>query len=130
MEIKTDKVRIDKYLWAIRVFKTRNLAAEACEKGKVKLKGDSVKASKAVHANDEYEIKTEARKWIIKIISIIDKRVAYAEAIKHYEDITPIEEKDAVDFHAPSFQTGKRLSKTGRPSKKQRRNLEDFTATD
>jgi ribosome-associated heat shock protein Hsp15 len=127
METKTDKVRIDKYLWSIRIFKTRNLAAEACDKGKVKLQGDSIKASKSVHINDEYEIKTEARKWIIKVVSIIDKRVAYTEAIKHYLDITPIEEKDAADFHAPSFHTGKRLSKTGRPSKKQRRNLEDFT---
>ncbi len=130
METKTDKVRIDKYLWSIRIFKTRNLAAEACDKGRVRLLGESVKASKAVHVNDEYEIKTEARKWIIKIISIIDKRVAYAEAIKHYTDITPIEEKDAADFHAPSFNTGKRLSKTGRPSKKQRRNLEDFNDLD
>jgi ribosome-associated heat shock protein Hsp15 len=100
METKTDKVRIDKYLWSIRIFKTRNLAAEACDKGKVKLQGDSIKASKSVHINDEYEIKTEARKWIIKVVSIIDKRVAYTEAIKHYLDITPIEEKDAADFHA------------------------------
>ncbi len=127
MKPEKDKVRIDKYLWAIRIFKTRNFAAEACEKGRVKLQGNTIKASKAVHVNDEYEIKTEARKWIIKIISITDKRVAYAEAIKHYIDVTPIEEKDATDFHAPSFHTGKRLSKTGRPSKKQRRNLEDFT---
>ena len=130
MEVKSDKVRIDKYLWAIRIFKTRNLAAEACDKGRIKLQGDSVKASKAVHVNDEYEIKTEARKWIIKIVSIIEKRVAYAEAIKHYTDHTPIEEKDHSDFLAPSFHTGKRLSKTGRPSKKQRRNLEDFNDLD
>ncbi len=126
MENKIEKVRIDKYLWSIRIYKTRNLAAEACEKGRVKLLGNSVKASKTVHINDEYEIKAETRKWIIKIISIIDKRVAYAEAIIHYVDITPIEEKDHADFQAPSFNTGKRLSKTGRPSKKQRRNFEDF----
>lgn len=127
MEVKSDKVRIDKYLWAIRIFKTRNLAAEACEKGRVKLLGISIKASKAVHVNDEYEIKTESRKWIIKAVSIIEKRASYAESIKHYLDITPIEEKDLSNFQAPSFNTGKRLSKTGRPSKKQRRNLEDFT---
>ncbi|MBS4043633.1 MAG: RNA-binding S4 domain-containing protein [Chitinophagaceae bacterium] len=126
MESKTDKIRIDKYLWCIRIFKTRNLAAEACDKGRVKLNDTSIKASKAVQVGDQYEIKTESRKWIIKVNSIISNRVAYIEAIKHYTDLTPIEEKEAQDFLAPSFHTGKRLSKTGRPSKKQRRNLEDF----
>ena len=126
MESTIEKVRIDKYLWCIRIFKTRNLAAEACEKGRVKLNELSVKASKAVNVDDEYEIRTDARKWKIKVNSVISNRVAYTEAIKHYTDLTPVEEKESFDFQAPSFHTGKRLSKTGRPSKKQRRNLEDF----
>ena len=122
-----DKLRIDKYLWSIRLFKTRTLAAVACDTGKVKLLGNSVKASKAVTPGDEYEVKTESKKWVIKVTGLIANRVAYSEAINYYIDITPEEEKDRLEFHSASFHTGKRLSKVGRPTKKQRRDLEDFT---
>lgn len=121
-----EKLRIDKYLWAIRLFKTRTLAASACDSGKVKLNGMAVKASKPVSVGDEYEVKTEAKKWRIKVTSLLDHRVQYAEAIKHYIDITPAEEIEKMQFQASSFHTGKRLSKVGRPTKKQRRDLEDF----
>jgi ribosome-associated heat shock protein Hsp15 len=122
-----EKLRIDKYLWAIRLFKTRTLAAVACDTGKVKLLGTSVKASRSVNVGDEYEVKTEARRWIIKVTGLLANRVAYSEAIKYYLDITPAEEKERLQFLAASFHTGKRLSKVGRPTKKQRRDLEDFT---
>lgn len=121
-----EKLRIDKYLWAIRVFKTRSLASEACEKGKIKFKGDSVKASKAVTVGDEYEIKTHARKWIIKVTNLLSNRVQYAEAVKYYVDLTPSEDVDALKIQPASFHTGKRLSKIGRPTKKERRDLDDF----
>jgi ribosome-associated heat shock protein Hsp15 len=122
------KVRIDKYLWAIRIFKTRGLAADALDKGRVKLNGVSVKASRTVVVGDEYEIRTEDRKWVIKVTALLENRVAYPEAIKHYEDLTPAEELDRIKFQAASFYTGKRLSKTGRPTKKDRRDLDEFTA--
>ena len=121
-----EKLRLDKYLWAIRLFKTRTMAAAACDTGKVKQAGTSVKAAKNVVVGDEYEIKTEARKWIIKVTGLLPNRVAYPEAIKHYLDITPEEEVDKMQFQASSFQTGKRQSKIGRPTKKQRRDLDDF----
>ena len=121
-----DKVRIDKYLWAIRVFKTRTLAAAACDSGKVKCKGETVKAAKPALLNEEYEIKTEARKWVIKTTGIIANRVGYEEAIKNYIDLTPEEELQASKSLAPSFYTGKRLSKVGRPTKQLRRDLDDF----
>lgn len=122
-----EKLRIDKYLWAIRLFKTRSLASTACEQGKVKLLGNSVKASKTVNVGDEYEVKTDARKWVIKVAGLLDKRVQYQEAIKYYIDITPAEELEKLKFEAAVFYTGKRRSKIGRPTKKQRRDLEDFT---
>ncbi|WP_018613879.1 RNA-binding S4 domain-containing protein [Segetibacter koreensis] len=121
-----EKLRIDKYLWSIRIFKTRSLAAEACEKGKIKLHGDSVKASKPVNVGDEYEVKTEAKKWIIKVTGLLANRVQYSEAIKHYIDLTPEEDPDLIKTQAASFHTGKRLSKIGRPTKKERRDLDDF----
>jgi ribosome-associated heat shock protein Hsp15 len=125
-EVK-EKLRIDKYLWAIRLFKTRTLASEACDKGKVKCAGINVKASKTVSIGDEYEVKTEARKWVIKVTGLLQNRVQYSEAINHYLDLTPAEELEKIKIQAESFHTGKRLSKIGRPTKKQRRSWEDFT---
>ncbi|MDI3318203.1 RNA-binding S4 domain-containing protein [Pinibacter soli] len=121
-----EKLRLDKYLWAIRLFKTRSIAADALEKGRVKMHGESVKASRAVNVGDEYEVKTEVKKWVIKVTGLLANRVQYAEAIKYYEDLTPPEEMERVRFQAASFHTGKRLSKVGRPTKKQRRDIEGF----
>lgn len=122
-----EKLRLDKYLWSIRLFKTRTMAAAACDTGKVKQNGTAVKASKNVAVGDEYEVKTEAKKWRIKVTGLLPNRVAYAEAIKYYLDITPQEELDRLQFQAASFHTGKRQSKIGRPTKKQRRDLDEFT---
>lgn len=121
-----EKLRLDKYLWSIRLFKTRSLATEACERGKVKFAGSQAKASKNVNIGDEYEIKTETKRWRIKVTGLISKRVAHALAIANYIDITPEEEIQRLQFQSASFHTGKRLSKIGRPAKKERRELDDF----
>ena len=123
---KKDKVRLDKYLWSIRVFKTRSQATEAIDKGRVKLKGEHVKASRAVVIGDIYEARTEHKNWTLRVTQILESRKAYAEAILYYEDLTPVEELERVRQVAATFQTGKRLSKIGRPTKKNRRDLEDF----
>ena len=117
------KVRLDKYLWCIRIFKTRSQATEAIDKGRVKIKGEPVKASRNVVIGDEYEARTEHKNWVLKVTQILEVRMAYSEAIKYYEDLTPIEEIERVRQVASSFQTGKRLSKVGRPTKKDRRDL-------
>ena len=121
-----EKLRLDKYLWAIRLFKTRSLASAACESGKIKFDGSPAKASKNVNISDEYEVKTEAKRWRIKITGLLEKRAAATEAIKNYIDITPEEEIQRLQYQATSFNTGKRQSKIGRPTKKERRDLEDF----
>ena len=121
-----EKLRIDKYLWAIRLFKTRSQAGAACDGGKVKFNGDACKASKNVSIGDEYEVKTEAKRWRIKVTDLLYKRVQYSEAIKHYIDITPADELDRIKSVASSFHTGKRLSKVGRPTKRERRDLDGF----
>lgn len=125
-----EKLRIDKYLWSIRLFKTRSLASEACDKGKVRITGVPLKASKQVNVGDEYEVKTEAKKWVIKVTGLLHNRVQYSEAIKYYVDMTPEENLEIAKVQASSFHTGKRLSKIGRPTKKERRDLEGFTNTD
>ena len=125
--MEKEKLRLDKYLWAIRLFKTRSQAADACDRGKVKFKGINAKSAKTVSVDDEYEIKTEAKRWVIKVTGLLYKRVQYSEAIKFYSDITPAEELERIKFQAAVFQTGKRMSKQGRPTKKDKRDIDEFT---
>jgi ribosome-associated heat shock protein Hsp15 len=125
MKEGSEKLRLDKYLWSIRIFKTRAKASEACDKGRVRFSDAATKASKNVQIGDEYEIRGGERKWIIKVTALLDHRVQYSEATKYYVDLTPVQETEQMQ--ASSFHTGKRLSKIGRPTKKQRRNLSDFT---
>lgn len=125
-ELKKEKLRLDKYLWSIRVFKSRSMATEAIDKGRVKLNSENIKASRNVVIGDIYEARTEHKNWVLKVTQLLDGRVAYAEAIKYYEDLTPVEELERVRQVAAAFQTGKRLSKIGRPTKKNRRDLGDF----
>jgi ribosome-associated heat shock protein Hsp15 len=124
--MNNEKLRIDKYLWAIRVFKTRTQAADAIEAGKVKQNGSAIKPSKAVSVGDKYDIKTPARKWTIEVTKLLQQRVGYEEAIKNYIDHTSEEDKQLNQQLASSFFTGKRMSKTGHPTKKQRRDLNTF----
>jgi len=125
-----EKLRIDKYLWAIRIFKTRTLAAAACDEGKVKWNGNTVKPSKTVNIGEQYEIRTPERKWKIEVAGLLQQRKAYAEAANFYVDLTPEEDKMPVKQQASSFYTGKRLSKVGRPTKKERRDLDEFMGED
>ncbi|HTJ14371.1 MAG TPA: RNA-binding S4 domain-containing protein [Dinghuibacter sp.] len=122
-----EKLRIDKYLWAIRLFKTRSQASAAIDAGRVKLQGAAVKASRTVAVGDEYEVRTEGRKWVIKVTGLLEQRKQFAEASQFYQDLTPPEELERLKaFQPTSFHTGKRQSKIGRPTKKQRRDIEGF----
>jgi len=122
--MNSEKLRLDKWLWSIRLFKTRSLATAACDAGKVKFAGSQAKASKNVKIGDEYDVKTEAKRWRIKVTGLLPKRVAHAEAIQYYIDITPEEEVQRLQYQSASFHTGKRQSKIGRPTKKERRDLD------
>lgn len=106
------------------------MAADACEGGKVKFDGSQAKPSRNVHMGDEYEVKTEAKRWRIKVTGLLEKRVAASEAVKNYIDITPEDELQRLRYQAASFHTGKRQSKIGRPTKKERRELDDFLDED
>ncbi|MBL7748214.1 MAG: RNA-binding S4 domain-containing protein [Chitinophagaceae bacterium] len=121
-----EKLRLDKYLWAIRLFKTRSLATTACNSGKVKYQEEQAKPGKNVHLGDIYDVRTEGKRWRIKVTGLLQTRVKYEEAIKNYMDITPEEEKERLQYQAASFHTGKRPSKIGRPTKKERRDLDEF----
>lgn len=125
-----EKVRLDKYLWAIRLFKTRSQAADACEQGKVKQDGTTLKAARTVSVGDIYDVKTRTRRWRIRVTGLLDQRKAYAEAMQYFTDLTPEEEQQRLSYQAASFHSGKRLSKIGRPTKKERRDLDGFFSDD
>jgi len=124
--VETKKIRIDKYLWCIRIFKTRSLAADACHAGKVKFNGLSVKASRTVGIGERYEIKTSSKKWLIEVSGLLHQRVNFEASLKYYVDLTPEKEKEEIHPTAFVFYTGKRKSKQGRPTKHDRRRLDNF----
>ena len=121
-----EKLRIDKYLWSIRIFKTRRLATDACNSGKVKFDGTNIKPAKPVSIGDQYEIRTPDKKWVIEVVSLLHTRKGYEEASKHYKDLTPEESLDKVQSSAFVYNTGKRQSKQGRPTKKDKRSLDEL----
>jgi ribosome-associated heat shock protein Hsp15 len=122
----TDKIRIDRYLWAIRIFKTRSQATSAIDDGKVKLADAAVKPSRPAKIGDRYRIRGESRLWDIEIVSLIENRVGYPEAILCYHDHTPEEDRVPKEKITTTFYTGKRLSKTGKPTKKERRDRDEL----
>lgn len=123
-----DAIRIDKWLWAVRYFKTRSQAAEACKGGRVKISGQSVKASREVKVDDIIEIQLQNIKHKVKIIKVIKNRVAAKLVPELLKDLTPIEEYEKLDMMKLLNQE-KRDRGAGRPTKKDRRTiskLKDF----
>ena len=93
-----EKLRLDKYLWSIRLFKTRSEATDACAKGKVKYNGDAAKASKTVSVGDEYEVKTEAKRWRIKVAALLDHRkTSIQRDLEWIDELIALEERDRTD---------------------------------
>ena len=119
------KLRIDKYLWAIRAFKTRSMATEACKAGRVKMDGQSLKPSHVVKPNEIYTLQKGSDKKVIRVISLLERRVDAKTAVSFYEDITPEEETRAYKsmFYAPTLS---RDRGAGRPTKKDRREIDDL----
>lgn len=117
--------RLDKFLWSIRVYKTRSEATEACKSGKVKVNGMESKPSKEVKENDIIEVRKGSVHYQYRVIIPIGNRQGAKSVYQYAEDITPQEELDKLN--AP-FETIflKRDRGTGRPTKKERRDLEKF----
>jgi len=116
-------VRIDKYLWAIRMYKTRSIASEACRNGKVKMDGQPVKASREVKIGDLIELRTGQMNKVIEVKEIIKNRVKGTLAIEKYIDKTPAEELERLEM-IRQMKTEHRDRGAGRPTKKERRELD------
>ena len=120
------KLRIDKYLWAIRIFKTRSIASTACNDGRIKLDDNPVKASRIVKIGDVYEIRFESKKTTIKVTQLLDKRMSAQAVEPFYENLTPVEEIKEKSDSAFFFPSGKRGNRQARPTKKDRRTMNEF----
>ena len=120
-----EKLRIDKYLWAIRIFKTRTLAADACKAGRVKLGGQNIKPSHEVKVGETYLVSKGIERKVLKVTGLLESRADAKKAVDFYEDITPVEQTQAFKsmFQAPLL---KRDRGTGRPTKRDRREIDEL----
>ena len=118
-----DSVRIDKYLWAIRVFKTRSESADACNGNKVQLNGVNAKASKQVKIGDALQIRKGPAQLTYKVLQISENRMGAQLVPDYAEDLTP--ESERAKFHAPKETVVLMRDRgSGRPTKKDRRELD------
>lgn len=119
------EVRIDKYLWAIRVFKTRTEATEACNGGKVKISGVNAKPSKNVQPGDIISVRKGAVNFEYRVIQPLDKRVGAKLVPDYAENLTPQEEFDKMRAPVETFFVTRDRG-AGRPTKKDRREIEQL----
>lgn len=123
----TTKVRIDKWLWAVRIYKSRTLATDACKEGKVRAGGVSVKPSHMVGLGELLEVKKNGFDFQFKVLSLLEKRVGAAIAVTCYEDLTPAEELTKFKDWFVGKSTGEfRERGIGRPTKRERREIDQF----
>jgi ribosome-associated heat shock protein Hsp15 len=120
-----DNLRIDKWLWAVRVFKTRSLASDACKKGKVLIDGVQVKPSRVIKIGEVVHIKKMPIVYQYKVLGLLGKRQSAKIVVDYVEDITPEEEKLKLDL---KNNTGFELRDRGigRPTKRERRLIEEL----
>lgn len=121
------KVRIDKWLWSVRIFKSRTLASDACKSGKVKIDGKSVKPSFLVERDQEVYVFKGGFNLHFKIIDLIQKRVSATLAQECYENLTSEDEMNKYkDWFVGKAANERREKGAGRPTKKERREIDDF----
>ena len=116
-------VRIDKWLWSVRICKTRLMATELCKRRKVTIDGQPVKPSRSVNVGQEIVVRKEGISWHYRVLSCIDKRVSATVAKECSEDITPQEERNKLALIKGGW-VPRRAKGEGRPTKKERREME------
>tara|TARA_Y100000739_G_scaffold174330_1_gene152038 strand:+ start:741 stop:1136 length:396 start_codon:yes stop_codon:yes gene_type:complete len=120
-----DEIRIDKWLFAVRLFKTRGLATEACKRGKIKLNESQAKAAKSIKLGDIINIRQSPMIRSLEVIGLTERRIG-AKLVENFaKDITPKEEWDKF-YKSKSNRTESQNKSQGRPSKKERRLIDQF----
>ncbi len=121
--------RVDKFIWAVRLFKTRSLAANQCKTNKILVNNEAVKPSRVVKMGDTVSVKKNGAVFSYKVLDLLEKRVGAKLVADYIRDITPIEEIEKYKL----FQASQRLYRDnglGKPTTKDRRNLERFLKGD
>lgn len=123
-----DDVRVDKWLWAVRIFKTRSIASDACRKGRVMIEGVSLKPSRNVRVGDVVQVKKAPMTFSFKVLALAEKRMGAKLVPDYMENVTPPEQYELLELNKISGFVDRQRG-TGRPTKKDRRDLDQFTDT-
>ena len=121
----TGSIRIDKWLWAVRLYKSRSLATEACLAGHVKIDAHNVKPAREIRAGDVVSVRTGFVQRTVRVLAVLEKRVGAKAVERFLEDLTPPEEYEKARQHRAQ-PVVKYPKGWGRPTKKDRRQLEGF----
>jgi len=122
-----NEVRIDKWLWATRIFKTRTIAAEACKKNRIAIGGVHVKPSRMIKVGDVLQIRKPPITFSFKVLDLTENRVGAKLVPNYLENITPAEQYELLEMKKVAGFVD-RAHGLGRPTKKERRDLEQFTS--
>ncbi len=120
-----DQFRVDKWLWAVRVFKTRSIATDACKKGRVQIADMPVKPSRIIKEGDVIKVKKQPVTYSYKVLKLAGKRMGAKLVADFMKDITPASELEVLEIQK-NMGWFQRDRGTGRPTKKDRRELDDF----
>lgn len=119
------EARIDKWLWAVRLYKTRSIATDACKKGQITMNGATMKPSKMIKEGDIISVRKPPITYTFRVLKAIESRVGAKLVPEMLENITPKEQYDILEMSKISG-FANRLRGTGRPTKKERRDLDEF----
>ena len=119
------EARIDKWMWAVRIFKTRTIAAEACKKGRISINGAQAKPARMVKPDDVVQVRKPPITYSFKVLQAIEKRVGAKLVPEMMENVTPKEQYELLEMNRISGFVD-RARGTGRPTKKERRDLDQF----
>ena len=125
MESKNTEARVDKWLWSARIFKTRTIAAAACKKGQITLRGAQLKPSRLIKVGDVIEVRKPPVTYSFKVLQAIERRVGAKLIPEILEDVTPPQQYELLEMSKISG-FANRMRGTGRPTKKERRDLDEF----
>ena len=123
-----EEVRIDKWLWAVRVFKTRTVASEACKKGRVLIGETVVKPSRSIRAGEVVQVRKPPVTYSFRVLALSDKRMGAKMVPQYMENVTPMEQYELLELNRIGGFVDRQRG-TGRPTKKERRDLDQFADT-
>jgi ribosome-associated heat shock protein Hsp15 len=123
------EVRVDKFLWAMRIYKTRSIATDACKCGRIKINGVEVKPSRTFHVGDVFTVRKGPITYTYRILQLWGNRLGAKMVPEYLQDITPKEQLEMLELARYAAQSGRDRG-TGRPTKKDRREIEQFFSDD